>query len=123
MNILSETVESIVKKSVSVYINETTNIDDKIKMFNSKLDKLNLMLVECRRKSKVVAEENDRINERIIKGRMNEARGDAMIDSNNKLIVELSERESEIVFEIGEVESKIVELVLEKLCEIVEKYL
>ena len=110
VNILSETVESIVKKSVSVYINETTNIDDKIKMFNSKLDKLNLMLVECRRKSKVVADENDRINERIIKGRMNEARGDAMIDSNNKLIVELSERESEIIFEIGEVESKIVEL-------------
>lgn len=110
VNVKAITVEDIVKNSVRKYINETTNIDDKIRLFNKKLENLNLQLTECRRKIVVVENENDRINERIIKGRLNEARGDAMIDANNRTIVELNERESEIIYEIGEAESKIVEL-------------
>ena len=54
--------------------------------------------------------ENDLINLRIIKGRINEAKGDALIDENNKALMSLEDEKEELKYDNLKIENALITL-------------
>jgi len=62
------------------------------------------------RRIEEIKEENDRIEMRIIKGRLNEDKGDMMIDNNMKEIYKLADEKENLRYAIGLIDNRIIYL-------------
>lgn len=80
--------------------------DDVSKKININKDKLN----NIEKKIQLLQAENEMIENRIIKGRLNENKGDKMIDENNLIIKKLEENKDDIVYENGVFTNRLIYL-------------
>lgn len=84
------------------------DLEEKRRALNERLSMIDLKLKSIDLKLKALESENDLINARIIKGRLSENKGDALIDSNLKQMMMLEDTKQDLMHESLEIENNLI---------------
>lgn len=110
MNILDNLTLYALKRYLESGVNEAER-QSEIEEVRDKLDKNKERESEIRKKISMLNEENDMIENRIIKKRITESKGDSMIDANIAQIRKLEDSLDDILYENGVFNNRLIYLI------------
>lgn len=113
LNANMKIIDNLTLYALKKYLDSGVNEIERQKEYEEvscKIDKNKEKEAEIKKKIELLKSENEMIENRIIKGRLNEARGDSMIDDNNSIIRKLEEALDDIIYENGVFNNRLIYL-------------